>query len=60
MLTNRALEILHSPMVIDVTYKNNIVWIESIDQQEHTAHIKRLKTSQANVVPIAELQEVTH
>lgn len=60
MLTNRAMEILNSADVIDVTYKNNEIWIESINQQENMAQIKDLKTSRTTEVPIAELQEGQH
>lgn len=57
MLKDRAMEILRSQAVIDVTYKNNAIWIESIDQQENTAQVKNLKTNKINKVLIDDLQE---
>jgi len=58
MLTNRALEILHATTISDVTYKNNAIWIEMIDEENNIAQIKDLKTNTRNKVPVTELQEL--
>ncbi|MDF2882230.1 MAG: Small acid-soluble spore protein family [Clostridiaceae bacterium] len=54
---NRAEEIIQSLGVINVTYKNNAIWIEDIQRPTNTAHIKDLKTSEIKEVPINQLKE---
>jgi H-type small acid-soluble spore protein len=58
MLTDRAMEILHSTTISDVNYKNNAIWIEMIDEEKNMAQIKDLKTNTRNKVAITELQEL--
>jgi H-type small acid-soluble spore protein len=59
MLAKRAVEIFHSPTVTEVTYKNNAIWIENIDEYG-TAQIKDLKTNKIDKVFVAELEELKH
>lgn len=58
MEMNRAKEILESPANIRVLYKDQPVWIKSLDVNRQTAHIS---SSQLNPpeqdVPVANLTE---
>ena len=53
----RAEDIYNSLGVINVSYKNRNIWIEDIQKESSTAHIKDLKTGELGEVPIAELKE---
>lgn len=57
MLMNRAVEIVESLGVTNVTYKNEAVWIENIDEERKTAFVKNLNTGDSEQVEIAELKE---
>ncbi|HBV98277.1 MAG TPA: H-type small acid-soluble spore protein [Desulfotomaculum sp.] len=51
----RAREIFESPQVIQVKYRGRPVWIESIDQDTHTARVSVEK--EVMTIPIGELRE---
>lgn len=51
----RAKQILESPQVIQVKYRGRPVWIESLDQEDHTARVSMEK--EVMTVPIGELME---
>lgn len=53
----RAEEIVQSLGVINVTYKDKVIWIEDVQRSSNTAHIKDLKTSEIKEVPLTELNE---
>lgn len=57
MTLERIVEIFDSYGVINVKYKNNPVWIEDINKDTLTAHVKRLETNETKEVPINELIE---
>lgn len=57
MKLHKAEEIYNSRGVIDVTYKDRPVWIESISEQSEVAHVKDLETNELKIVPILELKE---
>lgn len=57
MRLEEAEEIYNSRGVINVTYKNNPVWIEDIQRESQTAHVKDLQTDELKEVPILELKE---
>lgn len=54
---NRAIEIVKSLGVTDVTYKNESVWIEDINAEQETAFVKKLATGDIEEVRISELME---
>jgi small acid-soluble spore protein H (minor) len=53
----RAEEIINSKGIIEVTYKNSPVWIESITQDNATAHVKLLSDNQSMSIPVEDLSE---
>ncbi|MCY6372563.1 H-type small acid-soluble spore protein [Clostridium ganghwense] len=57
MIKERAEEIIDSLGVINVTYKNNPIWIKYIERENETAHIKNLKTNESMEVAISDLNE---
>lgn len=54
----RAEEIINSKGIIEVTYRNSPVWIESIGKDTRTAHVKLLSSNEAMSVPVNELTEM--
>ncbi|MEG6616670.1 H-type small acid-soluble spore protein [Peptococcaceae bacterium 1198_IL3148] len=57
MDAQRATEILHSQNTIEVTYQNNSIWIEDVNQSKNTAVVKNLDTDKVSEVPVSALQE---
>ena len=57
MLTERAVEIINSLGVINVTYKNNPVWIEDIERESNKIQVKDLKTNEVIEVEALDLVE---
>lgn len=57
MDTKKALEIVESKGVINVSYKGSSVWIENINEETHEARVKELNTNRNFVVDISELIE---
>ena len=57
MKLERALDIVNSLGVIDVTYENNSVWIENVNGIDNTANIKDLKTEEVKRVSVFDLME---
>lgn len=57
MNVDRAIEIINSKGVIDVHYKNEPIWIESIDSGKSMAHVKSLRNDRSLNVTINELTE---
>jgi small acid-soluble spore protein H (minor) len=53
----RAEEILDSKGVIEVTWKNSPVWIESLVGEDGTAHVKLLASDESMNIPVNELVE---
>ena len=53
----RAEEILDSKGVIEVTWKNSPVWIESLVGEDGTAHVKLLASDKSMNIPVDELVE---
>lgn len=53
----RADEIINSKGVIDVWYQNDPVWLESIESEKHTVHVKNLNTHETMNIPLSELRE---
>ncbi|MGE5678522.1 MAG: H-type small acid-soluble spore protein [Pseudomonadota bacterium] len=53
----RAEEILDSKGVIEVTWKNSPVWIESLVGEYGTAHVKLLTSDKSMNIPVNELVE---
>ena len=53
----RVEEIINSKGIIEVTYKNSPVWIESVIKDNATAHVKLLSSNEAMNVPVLELAE---
>lgn len=58
MLMKRASAILKSKNQIEVHYKNNPIWIESIHPEIGTAEIEVLGTKEKMQVPIRDLNEL--
>lgn len=54
---SRAEEIMQSLGVINVTYKDNAIWIEDVQKASNTAHVKDLKTYEIKEVSLNELKE---
>jgi H-type small acid-soluble spore protein len=54
----KAEDIYKSLGVINVSYKNRNIWIEDIQKETSTAHIKDLKTDELEEVPIAEFEHL--
>lgn len=57
MLTERAVEIINSLGVINVTYNNKSVWIEDIQRENNKVQVKDLKTNEVIEVEISDLIE---
>ena len=57
MLTERAVEIINSLGVINVTYNNKPVWIEDIQRENNKVQVKDLKTNEVIEVEVSELVE---
>lgn len=57
MEIKRAEEIINSKGIIEVTYKDSPVWIESIIQDNSTAHVKLLSSNQTMNIPVEDLEE---
>lgn len=57
MNIGRAEEIVNSKGVIEVRYKSDSVWIESLDELNKTAKVKVLNSKTEFVVPVDELNE---
>lgn len=53
----RAEEILESKGIIEVTYNNSPVWIESVIPENSTVHVKVLSTNTSMNIPVAQLTE---
>jgi small acid-soluble spore protein H (minor) len=54
---NRAEEIINSKGIIEVTYKNSPVWIESIIKETATVHVKNMSDNQSMNIPVEDLTE---
>lgn len=57
MDVKRVEEILNSKGIIEVTYNNSPVWIESIANDDGTAHVKLLSSDKSMNIPVKELTE---
>lgn len=57
MNIEKAVEIVESLGVVDVTYNGNPVWIESISRQSNQARVKNLKTEEELMVSVDDLKE---
>lgn len=57
MNLKRAEEIINSKGVIQVTYNNSPVWIESISRDDSTAHVKFLESDLSMNIPVQYLNE---
>ncbi len=57
MQTRRAEEIIISPEITDVFYKEKPVWIRTLDKESNSAAIHIFGDDQALEVPVAELYE---
>ena len=53
----RAEEIINSKGIIEVTYKDSPVWIESVLKDAATAHVKLLSNNQTMDIPVEDLAE---
>ncbi|MBP2634840.1 MAG: sspH [Firmicutes bacterium] len=57
MNASRAEQIMKSPDVIGVKYRNNYVWIEDVDKGRNTAHVTYLEERNTVHVDIDQLEE---
>ncbi|MCX7779584.1 MAG: H-type small acid-soluble spore protein [Negativicutes bacterium] len=57
MKADRAEEILNSPDIIGVKYRNNYVWIEDVDKGNNTAHVTYLEDRNTLHVSLDQLVE---
>jgi H-type small acid-soluble spore protein len=57
MNIDRAEEIVRSKGVVEVIYKSDSVWIESLDELSKTAKVKVLNSKKEFEVPVDELNE---
>lgn len=57
MALDRAIEIFNSHGVINVTYKNQEVWIEDVKVKQGTVLAKYLANGNVEEIPISELNE---
>ncbi|ASB88095.1 Small, acid-soluble spore protein [Bacillus sonorensis] len=58
MNTQRAQEIVESPVMVDVTYNGKQIYIQHVDQQNETARIYPLgQPENEQEVPLASLKE---
>ncbi|MHB1392934.1 MAG: H-type small acid-soluble spore protein [Clostridia bacterium] len=53
----RAEEIINSKGIIEVTYKDSPIWIESIINENATAHVKLLSDNESMNIPVEDLIE---
>lgn len=53
----RAEEIINSKGIIEVTYNDSPVWIESVIREDATAHVKLLSNNQSMNIPVEALNE---
>ena len=53
----RAEEIINSKGIIEVTYKDSPVWIESVIKDNATALVKLLSDNQSMNIPVEDLTE---
>ncbi len=53
----RAEEIINSKGIIEVTYKDSPVWIESVIKDNATAHVKLLSDNESMNIPVKDLIE---
>lgn len=57
MEIKRAEEIINSKGIIEVTYKDSPVWIESVIKDNATAHVKLLSNDESMNIPVEDLAE---
>ncbi|MDA1477422.1 small acid-soluble spore protein H [Bacillus sp. CLL-7-23] len=58
MNTQRAQEIVESPVMVDVTYNGKQIYIQHVDQQNETARIYPLdQPEKEQDVPVGKLEE---
>lgn len=57
MDARRAEQIMKSPDVIGVKYRNNYVWIEDVDKNRNTAYVTYLEELNTVHVGIDQLEE---
>lgn len=57
MEAKRAEQIMRSPAIIGVKYRNNYVWIEDVDKGRNTAHVTYLEERNTLHVGIDQLEE---
>jgi H-type small acid-soluble spore protein len=57
MKEHRAKEIMESLGYTNVTYKNELVWIENIKGNHQTAFVKNMDSKNEMEVPLEELEE---
>ncbi|WP_425059586.1 Small, acid-soluble spore protein H [Sporomusa carbonis] len=57
MKVTRAEEIMKSPDIIGVKYRNNYVWIEDVDKEHNTAHVTYLEKRNTLHVDVDQLEE---
>ncbi|SDF41989.1 H-type small acid-soluble spore protein [Sporomusa acidovorans] len=57
MDAKRAEQIMRSPAIIGVKYRNNYVWIEDVDKGRNTAHVTYLEERNTLHVDIDQLEE---
>ncbi len=53
----RADQIIHSKGIVEVWYRNDPVWLESLQTDHRTVHVKNLNTRETMNIPLSELQE---
>lgn len=54
---NRAEEIINTKGIIEVTYKDSPVWLESIIRENDTAQVKLLSNDKTMNIPVHDLME---
>lgn len=57
MVLDRAVEIFNSYGVINVTYKNQEIWIENLNEKRGTVLAKYISNGNVEEIPISELHE---
>lgn len=55
---NRAVEIKESLGVINVSYNGNLVWLETINKDNHEVLVKDLNNNNKFMVNVSDLKEV--
>lgn len=53
----RVEEIINSKGIINVTYNNSPVWLETVRTENGTAHVKLLSSDETMNVPVKDLKE---